>query len=326
MNIPIIDMTHLFLLLLGFVVGLLTGFSGVGGGFLITPALNILGFDMVYSIGTGFASIAVNTFWGGWKHHRYGNVDLKLGIIMGLSSALGVEIGKSLVLYLEKLNLVGSYVRITYIVLLLFISTSMFKEYYQYRKTKQKESKSGEGGMEEKKPPLAFRISRIKIPPKISLPRSGINSISIWVMIVSGILIGFLSGFMGIGGGFMGLPLLIYVIGVPTLMAIGTSLVQVFLTSCIGTILYAMEGRVEWISVLVILAGSLIGVQIGVNVTKYVTGVRIRGLFALFLFVVAASIFLKQINLVTSSTTLLMGAAFLLSFAIMFPLIKRLLA
>lgn len=116
-----IDISYpLVLLLIGFVQGILTGFWGVGGGFLITPALNILGFDIAYAIGTSFSTIAVNSFIGAMKHHRLRNVDFRLGITMGLFSMIGVELGRRFLFHLEKLNLDETYVRVAYIFSLLF--------------------------------------------------------------------------------------------------------------------------------------------------------------------------------------------------------------
>jgi uncharacterized membrane protein YfcA len=130
---------------------------------------------------------------------------------------------------------------------------------------------------------------------------------------------------MGIGGGFIGLPVLIYGMGVPTIIAIGTSLVNVFITSFYGTILYAIEGKVEWISVLILLAGSVVGIQVGAFATKYVTALKIRMFFALFLLFIAISILLKQIHLVRLSSYMMVGSACWLSFTILSPLMKKLI-
>jgi len=310
---------------LGFIFGILTGFLGIGGGFFMTPALNILGFQMVYAIGTSFCAIAGKTFIGAIRHYGLGNVDLKLGIILGLFSILGVDLGKRFLFHLEKLDLAGTYVRFAYIFTLLLISIFMLKEYSQYHNSNQKKTNIEVDLIGEVKSPLVKYIYRIKIPPTISLPHSGLDAISIWIILLFGILIGFLSGFMGIGGGFIGLPVLIYGIGVPTIIAIGTSLVNVFITSFYGTIIYAMEGKVEWISVLILLAGSMVGIQVGAYATKYVTPVKVRMLFALFLLFIAISILLKQIHMVTLSSYIMVGSACLLSFTILFPLIKKLI-
>ena len=311
------------LFLLGFIIGVLTGFFGVGGGFLVTPALNILGLHMVHAIGTGFFTLVGKTLFGALRHRELGNVDLKLGIALGLCSIGGVELGKRLVLHLEKLNLVGTYVRVAYIILLASISILMLGEYYHYWRARQNggpgENTESRGSTDT----VARRIYRIELPPRISLPRSGVAGVSIWVIIISGLLIGFLSGFMGIGGGLIGLPLLIYVIGVPTIIAVGTSLVIVFLTSCYGTAVYALTGNVQWMAGFIILAGSIIGVQCGVYATQYVTGMKIKILFALLLFAVAASVFLKQINMVTTSMYLVVGSACALSLVILLPLRKK---
>lgn len=314
------------LFLLGFIIGVLTGFFGVGGGFLVTPALNIFGLHMVHAIGTGFFVIMGNTLIGAVKHRKLGNVDLKLGAILGLCSVGGVEFGKRLVFHLEKLHLVGMYVRVTYIILLTLISMSMFMEYYHHWKRRRYEGSRENIESGENTDTLARHIYRIELPPSISLPRSEVAAVSIWVVVISGLLIGFLSGFMGIGGGLIGLPLLIYVIGVPTIIAVGTSLVTVFLTSCYGTTVYSLTGNVQWMAGFIILAGAIIGVHCGVYATEYVTGMKIKILFALLVFVVAASVFLKQINLVTTSMYLVVGSACALSLVILLPLGKRIWA
>jgi len=313
------------LLLLGFILGILTGFFGVGGGFLLTPALNILGFQMVYAIGTGFFTLMGKTLFAAIMHHRLGNLDLRLGITVGLFSIAGVELGKRLVLHLERLHLAGVYVRVAYIVLLVLISIFMLKENYHYWSTKQNEQKKKIPETQESRSAFTRLAYRIGLPPRVSLPHSGTDSISLWVIIASGMVIGFLSGFMGLGGGFIALPFLIYVIGVPTMTAVGTSLVIVFLISCYGTAVYAIGQYVEWIPALIILAGSLLGVQLGVYATKYVTGMKIKILFALLLLVVAVSVFLKQINMATFSTWLILSSACALCLAIVFPLGKSLL-
>ena len=293
---------------------------------MLTPVLNILGLHMVYAIGTGFFTLVGKTLFATMRHQKLGNVDIRLGGILGLFSMGGVELGKRLVLYLGKLNLAGPYVRVAYIVLLVLISIFIFRDYYQYWKIKQNGQRGEMLEMGERRSVLTGLIYRMGLPPRISLPHSGVESISIWVIIVSGVLIGFFSGFMGIGGGVIVLPLLIYVIGVPTITAVGTSLILVFLTSCYGTVVYGFAGSVEWIAALIILAGSLIGVQLGVYATKYVIGMRIKILFALLLLVVAVSVFLKQINMVTLSGYLVISSACVLCLAILFPLRKSLLA
>jgi uncharacterized membrane protein YfcA len=312
------------LLLLGFALGVLTGFFGVGGGWLLTPALNILGLPMVYAIGTGFFTLVGKTLYAATQHHKLGNVDIKLGAIMGICSIAGVDLGKRVVFYLEKANLAGTYVRAMYIVLMFAVSLSMLLEYFRYRKMHRKEQGEGKATGKEQTPGLARYIYPIGLPPKISLSRSAVYSISLWVIISCGLLIGFVSGFIGIGGGFIALPLLIYVIGAPTINAVGTSLVVVLITSCYGTYVFALVGYVQWLPALILLAGSLIGVHLGVYATRYVTGLKIRNLFALMVLSVGVSVLLKQINMALISSYLVMSSACALCLVILFPLRKNL--
>lgn len=312
---------HTLFLFLGFLLGILTGFLGIGGGFFITPALNIFGFKMIDAIGISFSTIVGNTLVGTIKHHRFGNVDFRLGILIGSFSLIGVELGRRLIFHLEKEGLAGTYVRLTYILSLFLISIFMLREYYKIRNWK-----TGREMILEGKSSFTRRLYQIRLSPKISFSRSEIDSISIWVILFFGVLIGFFSGFMGIGGGFIGLPLMIYIIGVPTVVAVGTSLITVFFTSCYGMVVYSMEGYVNWMVVLTLLAGSFFGIQLGAHAARHVTSIRIRFLFALFLLVVAFSILLKQITMVILSSFFLVGSTCLLSLVILFLLLKSLLA
>jgi len=317
-------MSSIFVLLaLGFILGTLTGFFGVGGGFLLTPALNVLGFSITSAIGTGFFTLMGNSVFGVIRHHRLGNVDLRLGVTLGICSVVGVELGKRLVLHVDRLNLAGTSVRLLYIVLLVGIAVSMLKVYADQR-AKRHSAQTGDAAKAHgERSAVASRITRLGVPPRIALPRSEVDAISIWIILASGVLIGFLSGFMGIGGGVIGLPLLIYIIGVRTITAVGTSLVLVFLTSCCGTIVYALAESVRWGPAVVILAGSLVGVQLGVSASKYVTGVRIRVLFAVLLLIVAISVFLKEMGVTPLDSYLLLGSTGALTLTILVPLLKK---
>ena len=313
-------MTHLFLLfLIGFISGVFTGFFGVGGGFFLTPALNILGLQIVYAIGTSFFALIGKALFGAWKHLRLGNIHLKLGIILGLSSIGGVELGKRFVLYLDRQNLAGTSIRITYIIILILISFFMLREYLS-RTRKTADNQEGKGTQGQEKSSLAMLIvSKIRLSPKITLHESEIGSVSCWVLAAVGVLIGFLSGVIGVGGGFISLPLLIYVVGIPAIMAVGTSLIIVFLTSSYGAFAYAITGHVEVITAAVILVGSFLGVQIGVMAAKTAVEMRIKFLFALLLLCVAVSVLFKQIGMAVLGVYLVVSTAFALCFIIIWP-------
>ena len=158
------------LVLLGFTVGVIGGFFGVGGAFMVTPALNVFGFPMAYAIGTDMAHIAGKSIVATAKHRKYGNVDMRLGLLMIVGTAIGIEGGATAIMWLEKVGRVDYVVRITYMVLLFGLSGYMFYEYYSLTKGTATASKpvsdAGTSG-------LALKMQKLHIPPMIHLKVSG---------------------------------------------------------------------------------------------------------------------------------------------------------
>ncbi len=267
------------LVLLGFCAGVLAGFFGIGGGFLVTPALNILGMPVAYAIGTDLAHIMGNSVVATARHRKLGNLDLRLGMFMIAGTAAGVEAGKLMVLTLEAGGTAGSTVRSFYILLLGGTSMYMLHEYLR-----GSTPGIGYGG----------HLRRLCIPPMVSLPASGIPRVSLWLVLGLGFVTGMLSGFLGVGGGFIRMPAMIYLLGVPTTVAIGTDLFEIIFSSAIGTVLYAREARVELLAAMLMLPGSALGAHIGALGTKHVRGVKIRFYFALTMLLAALSVALKQ--------------------------------
>jgi uncharacterized membrane protein YfcA len=295
------------LLALGFAVGMLTGTFGVGGAFLLTPALNIIGIDMVSAVGTSFACLAGKSVLGIWTHYRLGNVDWKLGIICGLSSLAGVELGNVLLLHLQKLGLAGTWVRLSYIFILTAVAVFMIRDYFKLRGDVEGD-KSARGGVKQENGPFrALSGTVLRIPPLIFLPHSGIR-LSVWTLIVSSIILGLMTGFMGVGGGFVSLPLFIYLLGVPTLIAIGTTVLSISLKSIYGTIVYAISGNVQWVPAALLIAGSVAGVHLGGQITRYVNEITLRSVFALFLLAIAVSVLFKQLGMDIPSTCTIFGS------------------
>ena len=308
----------ILLLFIGFLAGIFTGFFGVGGGFFLTPVLNILGLQIVYAIGTSFFVLIGNSLFGAWAHFKHDNVILKLGLIVGLASIGGVEIGKMFVLYLEQHGLAGPYIRIAYMIILLLVPFFMLREYFRYNNL-EKKNRTTEQNDNSKDVKKGF-ISKIKLAPIISLPQTKSGFVSLWILLFGGFVIGFVSGILGVGGGFISLPFLIYVIGVQTIEAVGTSLIIVLLTSVYGTFTYALTGHVDVTTGLILLLGSLLGVKIGVSATRVSTDAKIKVLFALLLLSVAVSVFLKQIERTAIGSYLVVAAACLLCLIILWPL------
>ena len=295
------------LLALGFAVGMLTGTFGVGGAFLITPALNIFGLNMVSAIGTSFVSLAGKSVLGVWTHYKLGNVDWKLGAIFGLGSLVGVELGKELLLHLQKLGLAGTWVRASYIFLLTAVAVFMARDYLKHRKNLKHDKSKREGAKLRNWQLPAFREAVLMIPPCIFFPHSKVK-LSVWVIIGSSIVLGFLSGFMGVGGGFISLPMFIYLLGIPTLVAVGTTVLSILFASLYGTIVYAMTGSVQWMTAVLLIAGSVVGVHVGGQLTKYVHEITLRGVFSLLLLAVAASVLFKQLGMAIPSNCTLFGS------------------
>lgn len=316
-----IEFNALLLVLIGFCVGVLGGFFGVGGGWIVTPALNIFGFHMAFAIGTDLSNIFGQTIGAVKKHQKMGNIDWKLGFISIATSIVGLEIGSDVIIALEKAGDVGMIVRWCYMVLLFGLGSYMLHDYFA---TRPRESKDGEvkGSLTSETKPkkektrISERLHRISLPPMISFPSSGIDGVSIWIILLVFLFTGFLSGFLGVGGGFIIMPALVYLIGLPTAVAVGTSLVTVLFSGAYGCFTYALKGRVEIIAALLLLLGSSIGVQIGATAVKYIRGYGIRLLFAIMIVFAGCSIAIEQVYKLTGvavySTTaglVIMGTA-----------------
>ncbi len=306
-----VEISGWLLLAIGFCVGVLAGFFGIGGGFIVTPALNIFGFPMAYAIGTDLSQIMGNSIVATFKHRKLGNVDLRLGILMVIGTALGVEAGKEVVIYLEEIGAVGSVVRIIYIFLLGGTGAYMLFDYWKFKR-EEETGREKKVVTERVGSRLSEMVHRINLPPRVSLPTSRIASISIWAILLVGFVTGFLAGFLGVGGGFIRMPAMIYALGVPTTIAIGTDLFEIIFSSAIGAFLYATEGRVEIVAAAVMVCGSAIGAQIGALGTRYVRGMKIRFYFALTILLAAVSVVMKQLAVSFSIPALSTYAGYLI--------------
>ena len=326
----------LLLILIGFCVGVIGGFFGVGGGWLITPALNIFGFHMAYAIGTGLSDIFGQSIGAVKKHQKMGNVDWKLGSLSIVTSIIGFEAGSRLVIALEKAGEVGTTIRWCYVVFLTGLGAFMFYDYFVLHKKLLKRLKEEEqnkaDGIQNKDQVngIAAKLHNISIPPMISFPKSKIEAVSLWVVITIFLFTGFLSGILGIGGGFIILPTLVYLIGLPTILAVGTSLITVLATAAFGCFTYAMDGRVEIYAAIFMIFGAAIGAQIGATAVKFIKGYGIRLLFAIMIVLTGLSVIAEQVYKMTlkplfqdSSGIILVGTALTMTTIIIVRLIKE---
>jgi len=280
----------------GFVIGVLSGLFGVGGGFLLVPLLNII-FNVPYNIAIGSSLLQMvgTSAASSLKHRGYGNIDYKLAGFILMGSIIGVELGARVLMRLKNLgtitintstiSIMDFWINIIYIILLSLVGISMFLE------GKKAKKRAPRGGIVDTI--FSQKIQNIKIPPIIYLPTSKIESISIWTLIFIGFGVGILSGLLGVGGGFIISPALIYLIGIPTSLAIGTGLFQIIFVSGYGALTHFFKGNVDFALVACILVGSLIGSQLGAKIHNKLRGAYIRYYFSLLIFFAAGIILIK---------------------------------
>lgn len=282
------------LILLGFTVGVIGGFFGVGGAFMVTPALNVFGFPMAYAIGTDMAHIAGKSIVATFKHRKFGNVDMRLGLLMIIGTVIGIELGATLIMYLEKIGRIGPIVRVTYMCLLFGLGFYMWYEYVVGTRRAVKHGAT-DSHADAGKSRLALWMQGIKLRPMVHLKVSGFH-ISIWVIIGVGVFTGFLAGFLGVGGGFIRMPALMYVIGAPTKVAVGTDLFEVMISGAYGAFTYALKARVELLAALIMLIGAAVGAQFGATATLYARGTIIRLYFAITMICGGVSVIFKHFS------------------------------
>lgn len=318
MEFPIAGVTAnpWLLVLTGFTVGVLGGFFGVGGAFIATPALNLLGFPMAYAIGTDMAHVMGNSLMSSVLHRRLGNVDVRAALLMVLGTVPGIELGAQAVMALERRGLVTGAVRWVYVTVLLAIALLMLREMRDYLRWRAGAAGAGAPGREAATPgPLVAALRGLRWRPLVRLPVSGIPRISVWVILGVGLATGFLAGFLGVGGGFVRVPAMLYVLGMPARVAVGTDLLEILVSGTYGTFTYALKGRVDVMAAVLMLTGGAVGSQIGVHATCYAR-YRIRLYFAVTMLLTAASVVLKQLGLAAAAAALLFATAGAMSLVI----------
>ncbi len=299
MYFPISDVTvnPLFLAGVGFVVGLLGGFFGVGGGFLAGPMMFLVGVPMNFVVGTDLAHMTGKSIVAARRHRILGHVDIRLGLLMVLGTVPGIELGARIIEGLEASGNIDVVVGVAYIVILVAIGTFTAWESLralQMVRTERMDAREA----------LAFqavtrRMHRLRLPPLISLPNSGIESISIWVVLGVSFLTGLLAGVLGVGGGFIRMPMMVYLIGVPTHVAVGTDLFEVVISAGYGTLTHGLKGNVDILMALVMQTGAAIGAQIGAVSTRFFAGPRIRLFFSVLPFVGATLVVLRLLGIMS---------------------------
>jgi len=307
------------LVILGVGVGIIGGFFGMGGAWMVTPGLNILGFPMAFAIGTDIAHMAGKSLIATMRHGKFGNVDYKLGVIMIVGTVGGFEVGAQMVMWLERLGSVDKVVRYIYLVLLFLIAWMVFHDVNK-RRMKEKAAKASGQEVDALATGIEWHktLHKIKIPPMVHLHVAGIYC-SAWLPIGVSFLTGWLAGILGIGGGLIRMPALIYLLGCPTHVAVGTDLFEVMISGLYGAASFTFKGRTELVAAIVMLCGASIGAQVGTVATKYIKGYGIRIAFGLAVVGCAVSIAMKMIGsayknlyqaMDVGSTVLILGLVF----------------
>jgi uncharacterized membrane protein YfcA len=271
----------IYLAVIGFFIGVMGGFFGVGGSFIAGPALRAVGLDWNFAVGTDLAHIVGKSVVAAKRHRALGNVDLRLGFIMAIGTMGGAEVGAQLIQMLKRAGNVNLVVSVVSIAIYVSISSFMIWEAWRtLRLPKKRGPRSKVAGTAAKQDESSFShrtraIQRLKVWPMISLPTSGVT-ISLWVIVLVSFIGGLFSGFLGGGAGYIRMPMLVYVLGIPTHLAVGTDLFEIIISASYGTFSHAIKGNVDILIALVMHTGAAIGAQIGAISTQYFAGPKIR--------------------------------------------------
>lgn len=276
--LPIAELSVNFFLILGMGggVGFLSGVFGVGGGFLMTPLLIFIGIPPVVAVATEANQIVASSVSGVLAHWRRGNVDFKMGVLLLIGGVIGSSFGVWLFTFLMGLGHIDLVIKLSYVVFLGIIGFLMlFESINSMRASKSKRRKrihthNWMHGLPFK---MRFRKSRLYI--------------SAILPILIGIFVGILSAIMGVGGGFVMVPAMIYLLGMPTAVVVGTSLFQIIFVTANVTVLQAVSNQsVDIVLALLLLLGGVIGAQIGAKFGGRIQGEQLRGMLALIVIAV----------------------------------------
>lgn len=269
----------LFLFVLGFLGGLISGFIGSGGAFVLTPGMMSLGAPAAIAVASNMCHKFPKALVGAYKRFKYGQVDIKLGVIMAISATAGVQIGIKIQQFIfAKWGAAGSnlYVSLAFVTILTVLGIYML---YDARRAMRSNQDTPSG--------LAGRIKQFRLPPVLQFKVAN-TRVSAWVTIPVGLATGMLAATIAVGG-FVGVPGMIYVLGVPAIVASATELVVAFIMGLTGTLTWALGGFVDIRMALLILAGSLFGVQLGAVGTTYVKEYMIKIVMSTIMLIVSVS-------------------------------------
>lgn len=279
---PIAEMSVNVLLIaaVGGGVGFLSGLFGVGGGFLMTPLLFFIGIPSAVAVATGASLIVASSISGVLAHWKRGNVDFRMGGFLLVGGVIGSTLGVWVFTLLRGEGHIDLVIRISYVFFLAVIGGLMLTESLRammQRKKNQTRRDHSHNWMHGLPFKVRFRVSRLYIS---ALPPLAV-----------GLFVGFLAGIMGVGGGFVMVPAMIYLLGMPTSVVVGTSLFQIIFVSANVTILQSATNQtVDVVLALILLFGGVLGAQFGARIGAKMQGEQLRGMLALIVLAVCVKL------------------------------------
>ena len=279
----------LLVLGLGGIVGLLSGIFGVGGGFLMTPLLIMIGIPPTVAAASDSNQIVGASTSGTLAHFRLGNVDFKMGILLLIGGVIGGTLGVQVIKLLRQLGNADFLIKITYVVMLGFIGTYMFQDSLKALKKPVKEVAV------EKVPARTSWYGKLvqSLPWQMEFERSGVRH-SVLLPIGLGIFVGILAAIMGVGGGFIMVPVMVYLLRMPMHVVVGTSLFQILFTCVDVTIMQAYTNHtVDFVLALFLLLGSTVGAQFGARISKKLKGEQLKIFLAILVLLVMVKMLLS---------------------------------
>ena len=320
------------ILLLSAIVGVLSGLFGVGGGFLMTPFLIFLGIPPAYAVANEANNILATSVSGSTTHYLKNTLDYKMGLMIVIGGAIGTSLGIFTFSYFKGIGKIDTVISLAYMYILAIIGTLMLVE--SLREIDQ----AKRNVLLKKKAHVHYWIHGL--PLRMRFPKYKLYE-SIFTPIIIGLIVGFIAAIMGIGGAFILVPAMIYIIKMPTKLVPGTSLFVTIFVSVIVTFLHSFNyGSIDLLLVLMLVIGSIIGVQIGQKLGERIDSSGLRALLAILLLVVGIAIaydtfFAEQVQVKIQSsvnTELNFFSSFIIDFSkempffyglftIMFPII-----
>jgi uncharacterized membrane protein YfcA len=277
-----VDVNSLEILILSGVVGILSGLFGVGGGFLMTPFLIFLGVPPAYAVANEANNILATSVSGSTTHYLKNTLDYKMGFMIVVGGSIGTVLGIYTFSYFKGIGKIDTVISLAYMYILAIIGSLMMVE------SLGEIDKSKKNILIKKKLHVHYWIHGL--PFRMRFPKSKLYE-SAFTPIIIGLLVGFIAAIMGIGGAFILVPAMIYIIKMPTKLVPGTSLFVTIFVSVIVTFLHAFNyGSIDLVLVLMLVVGSIIGVQTGQKLGEKINSSGLKALLALLLLAVGIAI------------------------------------